>query len=331
MKHTATALAVFLSLGCGAVQAQSGIKVYGVADAGIVVERGGPGGTNTYVSSGLNSGSRIGFKGTEDLGSGMKAMFVIEGGVGIDTGASGQGGLTFGRQSFVGLSGNWGTVSIGRQYSAYYKALRDVADPFEDGLAGQAPNIMAAPRRVDNSVSFSSLRYAGWALDATYGAGEVATDSTRKRSLSVAANYVQGPLSVVLAHHHREEAVLADHTRNSLATVRYTLGAYTGHLAYAQNRAVGGADSRDLLLGMSAEFGPHRVLGSVLEHQDRSKANRDARQFGVAYMYALSKRTDLYTAYGHINNKNGAGFVVGNATDDGHTPTAFNLGVRHLF
>jgi len=331
MKHTATALAVFLSLGCGAVQAQSNIKVYGVADAGIVVERGGPGGTNTYVSSGLNSGSRIGFKGTEDLGSGMKAMFVIEGGVGIDTGASGQGGLTFGRQSFVGLSGDWGTLSVGRQYSAYYKALRDVADPFEDGLAGQAPNIMAAPRRIDNSVSFSSYRYAGWALDATYGAGEVATDSTRKRSLSVAANYVQGPLAVVLAHHHREEAVLADHSRNTLATVRYTLGAYTGHLAYAKNRAVGGADSRDLLLGMSAAFGPHRVLGSVLEHQDRSKANRDARQFGVAYMYALSKRTDLYTAYGHIDNKNGAGFVVGNATDDGHTPTAFNLGVRHLF
>lgn len=331
MKHTATALAVFLSLGCGAVQAQSGIKIYGVADAGIVVERGGPGGTNTYVSSGLNSGSRIGFKGTEDLGRGMKAMFVIEGGVGIDTGASGQGGLTFGRQSFVGLSGDWGTVGIGRQYSAYYKALRDVADPFEDGLAGQAPNIMAAPRRIDNSVSFSSYRYAGWALDATYGAGEVATDSTRKRSLSVAANYVQGPLAVVLAHHRREEAVLADHTRNSLATVRYTQGAYTGHLTYAHNRAVGGADSRDLLLGMSAEFGPHRVLGSVLEHQDRGKANRDARQFGVAYMYALSKRTDLYTAYGHINNKNGAGFVVGNATDDGHTPTAFNLGVRHLF
>jgi predicted porin len=73
------------------------------------------------------------------------------------------------------------------------------------------------------------------------------------------------------------------------------------------------------------------VLGSVVQHEDRSKANRDARQFGVAYMYALSKRTDLYTAYGHINNENGASFKVGNATDDGHTPTAFNLGMRHLF
>jgi predicted porin len=109
------------------------------------------------------------------------------------------------------------------------------------------------------------------------------------------------------------------------------VGAYTGHLAYAQNRAVGGAESRDLLAGLSAEFGPHRVLGSVLQHNDRSKANQDARQFGVAYMYALSKRTDLYTAYGHINNKNGADFKVGNATDDGNTPTAFNLGMRHLF
>lgn len=332
MKYTATALAtILLSLGCGAVQAQSGVKVYGVVDAGIVVESGGAGGANTFVSGGLNSGSRVGFKGTEELGNGMKALFVIESGFAADTGASTQGGLTFGRQSFVGLSGNWGTVSIGRQYSAYYKALCDVADPFDDGLAGQAPNIMAAPRRIDNSVHFASYRYAGWALDATYGAGEVAADSTRKRSLSVAANYVQGPLAAVLAHHRREEAVLPGHTRNTLAAVRYTVGAYTGHLGYAQNRSVGGANSRDLLAGLSAAFGPHRVLASVVEHQDRSKANQDARQFGVAYMYALSKRTDLYTAYGHINNKNGAGFVVGNATDDGNTPTAFNLGMRHLF
>ncbi len=331
MKYAAATLATLMTLGCGAVQAQSNIKIYGVADGGIVVERGGATGTTTYVSSGLNSGSRIGFKGTEDLGNGLKANFVIEGGVRIDTGASGQGGLTFGRQSFVGLSGDFGSLSVGRQYSAYYKALRDVADPFEDGLAGQAPNLMAAPRRIDNSVSFSSLRYAGWALDATYGAGEVAGNSTRKRSLSVAANYVQGPLAVVLAHHHREEAVLADHARNTLATVRYTVGAYTGHLAYAQNRGAAGADSRDLLAGVSAQFGPHRFLGSVVDHQDRSKANQDARQFGVAYMYALSKRTDLYTAYGHINNHNGAAYTVGNATDDGHTPTAFNLGMRHLF
>lgn len=331
MKYAATTLAVLLSLGATAAQAESsGVTVYGIADGGLVIEHGGPAGSVNRVSSGIASGSRIGFKGTEDLGNGMSANFVIEGGVGIDTGASGQGGLTFGRQSFVGLTGGWGTVALGRQYSAYYKALRDIADPFSDGLAGQAPNIFVANRRIDNSVTYSSYRYAGWALDATYGAGEVAGNSTRKRSLSVAANYVQGPLTVVLAHHRHEEAV-ADHEHNSLLAVRYKMGMFTGHATYAANRGMGGVESRDYLLGLSAESGPHRVLGSVIEHQDRSAANQDARQFGVAYLYALSKRTDLYTAYGHINNKNGATFKVGNATDDGTGHTGFNLGMRHLF
>jgi len=332
MKYAATTIAAVLSLGFGAVQAQeaSSIKIYGIADGGLVVEHGGPAGTVTRVSSGINSGSRIGFKGTEDLGNGLSANFVIEGGVSIDTGASGQGGLTFGRQSYVGLTSGWGTVSLGRQYSAYYKALRDIADPFSDGLAGQAPNIFVANRRIDNAVTYSSLRYAGWALDATYGAGEVAGNTTRKRSLSLAANYMQGPLTVVLAHHRHEEAV-DDHERNSMLAVRYKMGMFTGHATYVANRGMAGVESRDMLLGLSAQSGPHTVLGSVVQHQDRSAANQDARQFGVAYMYALSKRTDLYTAYGHINNENGASFKVGNATDDGTGHTAFNLGMRHLF
>lgn len=330
-RATVATLATLLALGCGAAQAQSAIKVYGVADAGIVLERGGPAGSVTNTSSGIASGSRLGFKGSEDLGNGLSANFVFEGGISLDTGASGQGGLTFGRQSHVGLTGAFGTVALGRQYSAYYKALRDVADPFADGLAGQAMNIFVGNRRVDNAVSYSSYRYAGWALDATYGAGEVAADSARKRVLSVAANYVQGPFSLVLAHHRREDAVLADHARNSLLTARYNLGLFTAHAAYATNQNVGGANSRDALLGLCMAKGPHRMVLSAIEHMDRSKANQDATQLGVAYLYALSKRTDFYTAYGHIDNRNGATFKVGNATDNGSGNAAFNLGMRHLF
>jgi predicted porin len=62
---------------------------------------------------------------------------------------------------------------------------------------------------------------------------------------------------------------------------------------------------------------------------DRSAANQDARQYGIAYLYGLSKRTDLYAAYGRINGHNGAPFTVGNATDDGKGQRAFNLGLRH--
>jgi predicted porin len=153
-----------------------------------------------------------------------------------------------------------------------------------------------------------------------------------------------------------------------MLAARYTLGAYQLHAAYAANRGMGtvggsilgtagtgaavlattgtvtgggaaiaggpvgapGAASRDLLLGLCATFGPHSFAGSVVQHADRSPADKDARQYGVAYLYALSKRTDLYTAYARIRNTNGATFTVGNASDDGKGRSAINIGLRHL-
>ena len=81
-----------LALGCANAYAQSGLMIYGVADAGIVLERGTAAGNTVNLSSGIASGSRLGFKGTEDLGGGVSASFVIESGVALDSGAAGQGG-----------------------------------------------------------------------------------------------------------------------------------------------------------------------------------------------------------------------------------------------
>jgi predicted porin len=360
MKYSVTTS--LLALACCTAQAQSAVTVYGVADAGLVIERGGDGAT-TKVGSGLASGSRLGFKGTEDLGNGLSAGFVLESGVSIDSGASGQGGLTFGRQSYVSLSSRTlGSISAGRQYSPYYKVLRDVADPFGDGLAGQAANLVVPNARKDNAVVYATPALAGWSAELAYGAGEVAGNSTRKRTLSGAVNYSAGPVAVSLAHHRREDALASTHSRNSMLAARYTLGAYQLHAAYAANRGMGtvggsvlgtvitgtgvttlagsgtaagpvgapGAASRDLLLGLCATFGPHSFAGSVVQHADRSAADKDARQYGVAYLYALSKRTDVYTAYARIRNTNGAAFTVGNASDDGKGHSAINIGLRHL-
>ena len=356
MKYTATTL---LALACCCAHAQSGVKIYGVADAGLVFERGAAAGNTVSLSSGVASGSRLGFKGTEDLGNGLSAGFVLESGIAIDSGASGQGGLAFGRQSLVSLGGPLGTISAGRQYSPYFKALRDIADPFGDGLAGQAANLMVPNRRMDNSVRYASPKLGGWSTELVYSAGEIAGDSSRKRSLSGAVNYAEGPLSVVLAHYRRESASASQHAYNTLAAARYALGPFQLHAAYAANRGMGtvggggaatlsvstasqgtpvsagpvgvaGAASHDLLLGMCATFGPHRFAGSLIRHADRSPANQDARQAGLAYLYGLSKRTDLYAAYARINSRNGAPFTVGNATDDGKGHGAFNLGLRHL-
>ena len=331
-KYVISALALGLATAATQVQAQSGLTIYGVADAGLVLERGGPAGSTQNVSSGVASGSRLGFKGKEDLGGGMTAAFVLENGYTIDTGAAGQGGLLFGRQAYVCLSGKEaGAVSLGRQYSPYYKATRDVADPFVIGLAGNAQNIFAPNSRIDNSIEYSTPRWAGFSADLVYGFGETAGDSAKNRSIGAAASYDNGPLSLVLVHHQRDNALGTARTRNTMLAGRYRVGGVTGHAAYSRNQDLLGNDSRDGLLGVSVAAGAGKLIASYIDHRDDSAAHQRAHQAAIGYVHPLSVRTDLYTAYGHIVNRNGANFHVGNATDSGAGTTGLNLGMRHVF
>ena len=112
MKHTLVAAAILASFFAGNASAQSSVTVYGLLDAGLTSEHGGADGSVTKLATGVHSGSRIGFKGTEDLGNNLKANFVLENGLDVDTGANRQGAL-FGRKAYVGLSGGFGAVNSG--------------------------------------------------------------------------------------------------------------------------------------------------------------------------------------------------------------------------
>jgi len=315
----------------GAAWAQSSVTIYGVADAGLVREAGGPAGSVTNVSSGVASGSRLGFKGKEDLGGGLSAIFQIENGMNLDNGTAAQGGLLFGRQAYVGLSSAAGSVTLGRQYSPYYKVLRDVADPFSIGLAGNAGNIMVTNTRVDNMVQYATPKWYGLTAEVAIGMGEVAGSFERNRAYSGAAYYTRDKLVLAAAWFQRQNALATDQTRNALLTARYNFGPVEAMIGYADNHALAGAHSDDVVLGAIVPVAAHRFLASYVRHQDKTSANRDANQWALGYTYTLSKRTDLYAAYGHINNSNGATFKVGNATETGSGNRATNLGVRHMF
>jgi predicted porin len=331
LKYQTIAGACALGLAATCAQAQSTVKIYGVADAGIVLERGGPAGAADNISSGVASGSRLGFKGTEDLGDGTSAFFVLENGYAIDTGKAGQGGLLFGRQALVGLKGAAGAVSLGRQYAPYYKAVRDIVDPFCTGLAGNAQNIFPTFTRVDNSIEYQSPKWYGVSADVLYGFGEAAGDATKNRSIGASATYDAGPLTVVLVHHQQGNPTGTAHSRNTMLGGRYRFGVVTAHAGYARNRDVLGNASRDALLGLSVTAGAGRVLASLVAHRDDFGREAHASQAAIGYEYSLSRRTDLYTAYGHILNRDGAAYKVGNATDAGSGATGINIGVRHVF
>ena len=133
--------ACLLSAGLAQAQAPatSNVTLYGSVDAGVAFIDNAGGTSLRRVESGALYANRIGFRGTEDLGNGLSAVFVLETGFNVDDGALGQGGLLFGRQSFVGLRTSWGTFSFGRQYDLLYAGSPlplDIGALLLGGLAG---------------------------------------------------------------------------------------------------------------------------------------------------------------------------------------------------
>jgi predicted porin len=338
MKKSLLVLAVLGTI-AGAASAQSAITIYGLIDAGIVNERGGPNGSVTKLTSGVQNGSRLGFKGTEDLGGGLSAKFVVESGFNIDTGTMGQagppgsptaGGLLFGRQAYVGLGGGWGNVLLGRQFTPHYTAL-DQIDPFGSGLAGNIDNLFPVLIRMNNTIKYTSPEWSGVTGELAYGLGEVPGNNTANRQFGASIGYANGPAVAKLAYHRADDPTGTDHARNWLLGGKWDFGPAAAHIAFQQDKGIAAIDNRDYMLGVTVPIGPGKILASYVRRDDRSVLNADANQWAIGYSHAVSKRTNFYTSYARINNHNGAAFTVGNATDPGTGDKAFNIGVRHIF
>lgn len=342
MKKSLIAFAI-LGAFSGAVYAQSAVTIYGMVDMGIVQENGAvankanadakinPGDNITKLGSGVQSGSRLGFRGTEDLGDGLSALFVMEMGIAADTGGLNQGGLAWGRQSYVGVKGGLGTVMLGRQYSPAHSTKTGVADPFTGDLAGNSGNLMASVTRMDNTIKYVSPSFGGLTVDAAYGLGEVAGDNAAKRVFGGALTYANGPLKVRLGHHNRNNATATDSDKFTILAANYDFGVATGYLAYTQSKGYSFGDNNDALIGIRVPVGASVFLASYIHKNDKLSVDRDASQFALGYMYYLSKRTNLYASAAVIDNENGAVYTVGNGTESGTGDKAFNFGIRHAF
>jgi predicted porin len=331
-----TAIAIALAAACaGAAHAQSSVTVYGAVDLGLVLEHGGAAGSVTKLSSGVEAGSRLGFKGVEDLGGGYFAKFALEMGISADNGSLNQGGTAFGRQSLVGLGGGFGTVTMGRQYTPLFLAL-DSVDPFGTGLAGTSTNLFAfyptsGNARMTNSVIYTSPALSGFSGMLAYGFGEVPGNSSAKRQLGASLSYENGPWLVTVAHHRTNDATGNDSDRTTLAGGAFDFGMAKVHVVYDTNKGIGGVDNHDLLFGVSAPVAGGTLMASYIRKSDKSGLRQNANQAAIGFTYPISKRTNFYTAYGRIENENGAAYTVGNAIDSGTGDKAFNFGIRHKF
>ncbi|MDP3671008.1 MAG: porin [Telluria sp.] len=349
-----------------ASQAQSGnVAVYGLIDAGVEhVTNVGPAGDGLTRMPTLTGSipSRIGFRGTEDLGNGLKAFFTLENGLSLDTGVAGQGGRLFGRQALVGISGAWGAVTLGRQYNMYFYSLLD-ADILGPNLYGSASVDSYIPNaREDNAVGYRGT-FGGLTVGATYSlgrdgvnagpspagtncAGESASDKAACRAWSALLKYDRPNWGVATAYDRQNggPAAFAGLTSSALRDTRTVLDGYVklGALKLAggviRRDNEGAATPRTDLYFAGATYG---LTGAVtLDVQafrlNVKQSSNAATLLAVRATYKLSQRTAGYVTVGNISNDGNLNISVssgapGSNPAAGSSQKGMMVGMRHAF
>ncbi|MFC6520360.1 porin [Undibacterium arcticum] len=184
--------------------AQSNVTVYGSMDAGVAYVNNVGGKSVTRLDQGTMQPDRIGFRGTEDLGEGLKANYQLEAGFSTDTGASTNANRLFNRASTIGLSGSFGAVTLGNMPDIVFDYAGKLSNGFQltNFYLFHPGNLdtLANTFQFNNAVRYTSPSFSGLTMSAMYGFGEVAGDNSKGRNISAGANYVQGPLRLVLAY-----------------------------------------------------------------------------------------------------------------------------------
>jgi predicted porin len=350
----------------GAVQAQQ-VTLYGLFD--VAVERvsniGADG--SSVVRMPTTTGtlpSRWGLRGSEDLGSGLKAVFTLESGFGPDNGTLQQGGRLFGRQAFVGLNGNFGTVAFGRQYTMLFWSLldADVIGPMVFGIGSLDSYLPNA--RIDNAITWRGA-FAGVNLGATYSTGrdtvnasspagtncggEVAGDSSACKEWSAMVKYDQPNWGIAGAidqlHGGAGSWAALGLTSSALTDRRSTLNGYVrfgglkvaGGMIKRHNEGSTTTPRSDLyFLGASYAFTPAFSVDAQLAQLKFKESANKARLGIVRANYSLSKRTTLYAAFGRIDNDGTlaisvSGGAPGSNPAAGRSQNGIVTGLRHTF
>lgn len=314
--------------------AQSSVTVYGIVDAAVEHASSGSGVTVNRLISGQGSSSRLGFRGTEDLGGGLRAIFNLEMGMNVDngTGSAAGGGLMFNRQSWVGLAGSWGQVTFGRQFRPEARAVFGM-DPFDAGSVASPPNTYAnTVFRADNAIIYETPRMNGFVGRVMYAFGERAGGvSGALDDVGASLQYYNGPLYVAYAYDSLRNATATDRRKWNTLGGSYDFGVAKLYGAIRNRKeGVANLDENNYWIGVGVPIGALTLQATVGRVNDKTALNRDAKGFGLGAEYALSKRTITYARYGKVRNQNGATFGLDNGIN-GTAPSSLNVGVSHRF
>ncbi len=336
MQRKIIAAALFASFPLIAA-AQSSVTIYGIADAAIAREdNGAANGARTVVNSGNMSGSRIGFKGVEDLGNGLKAVFTLEAAANLDNGTTDS--AFFGRRSVVGLQGDFGSVLFGREYSPVAD-IAAVTDITGQGLYGSNLNAFGTgrlTRRISNSVNYKSNSISGFQFGAAYSAGETTTGPSQNLK-GISGAYTNGPVYLGAAYQTYTRVSSGD-DKEMIVGGGFKFADFDVRASYMRADPDGANNKFEQAdLGASYTMGASKFFVNL--QQNKLETGAKGNGFALGYSYSLSKRTNLYAAYATLRNNNLATFginaaatnVTPPATAPGADPKALSLGLRHSF
>jgi predicted porin len=355
MKKSLIALAVLAT--AGVASAQSSVTLFGIVDATFAIGRGSVADRTQLTNSGYNS-SRLGFRGTEDLGGGMSASFWLEAGVSNDDGqgaatnsnnqatgagaaVAGRQGLTFNRRSTVSLAGGWGELRLGRDYTPQFWNLT-VFDPFGTNGVGttQALNSIitgVTAVRASNSIGYflpgklggfygQAQMYLGENPQPDAGGSPTEDDG---RGLGLRVGFANGPFNVALAM-SRTEYDAGDVRQNNIGG-QWDFGMAKLMGEYSRDKN-GDLTGKGFTLGTLVPVGAGEIRAAVSRYKVDAAGNPQSTKLALGYVHNLSKRTALYTTVARVKNKGGAAQALnGSTTAANSSSTGFDLGIRHSF
>ncbi len=343
MKRTSAYLAALAA--CAALPltagAQSAVTIYGRIDTSIDSVKTGPTSTTQMTSN----ASRLGFRGSEDLGDGLKALFGLELGVSSDTG--GLSSPAF-RNSYVGLGGSFGTVALGRLDSAaptrtplYALVTRHTEFVIHDaGATAVGTSILNARTRESNAIGYASPVVNNFVFRAGYylngdGLAETASGPVRfesdYRQADVSLSYGEGsgPLGLGLGYgqnRKRGGAAVNDVKDKWMAVASYDFGAVRAWVLFNRDNTQGGPTSRSKTdvryVGASWDVGSGKIVGNYMTKDVQTDRNAQLRRLQVGYLHNLSKRTSLYAFLDRTDPNNRAPNDV---------VRALGIGIQHNF
>lgn len=361
MKKSLIALASLAAV--GAASAQSSVTVYGIADARLAVGNGSLS-SNTALRNTGRTGSQLGFRGTEDLGGGMKAGFTMEGTANTDDGTgattsvnnqangafvpatganapvlAGSQGFTFGRRMFVSLGGGFGELKLGRDYTPQF-LNQAFYDPY--GASGMATTLTLVGGlgplgggqtivRASNQILYSTPSFGGFGVLLTTYFGENASNvanSSAGSGSAIRLSYDAGAISAGLSFANTSTGPGTEVVSTSLGGA-YNFGVARLMAYVTKDANTGVAERNGTLVGVTAPFGLSTLRASL---SSTEAAGARLQMFAIGFDYGLSKRTSIYTTLASNTGSGGATPTLnGSGGGPNTTATGFDIGIRHAF